>query len=123
MRERDLDDFDAEQRGGGITGGRCCHTAWELGGRAHACRAGNVHVDVRRILRIEEHAMRVRPSARLDIADVFRGGDVGNVEDPDAAQANVARRGGQRVRATVEAPAETLAGHEKEVSEDGDIAL
>ena len=60
----------------GSWSGVALDAAGKLVRRAHARRAGDVDVDVVRILRIDERRVRVRAAARLHVADVLRIRDV-----------------------------------------------
>ena len=72
MRQRHLDDLDAEQRRVRIlVGARVTQPGSSFGERT-AGRAGDVDVDVLRVLRIHEHRVRVRAAAGLHVGDVLR---------------------------------------------------
>ena len=75
------------------------------------------------ILRVHEHRVRVRAAARLDVRDVLRIRDVGDVEDADAAQPIGAHRVPHALPAAVEPAAEALARDEEQIPVDGDVAL
>ena len=65
-------------------------------------RARDVDVDVLLVLRIHEHRVRVRAAAGLHVRDVLRVRDVGDVEDPDAAEPVRAHRVLHALAAAVE---------------------
>ena len=95
----------------------------QLVGRADARRAGHVDVDVRLVVRVLDHRVGVRAAAGLHVADVLRRRDVGDVEDPDAAEALGAHRVLDALRAAVEAARGALARHEEQVLVHRDVAL
>ncbi len=123
MRERDLDHLDAEQRRIRILIGRCAHASRQLVRRPNARRAGDIDVDVVRILRVDECGVRVRAAARLHVADVLRIGDVRDVEDAQPAQALLAHGVLHTFAAAIEASGESLAGDEQQVLVHRHIAL
>ena len=123
MCERNLDDFDAEERGIWILVGRQPDAPRELVRRAHAGRAGNVDVDIVRILGIVQHRVCVRAAAGLHVGDVFRIGDVGDVEDAEPAQPVVADGVFHTLRAAIESAAISLARDEEQVLVNRHIAL
>ena len=59
MRQWNLDDLDAEERRVWILVRRQANTAGQLTGRADTRRAGDVHVDIVGILRIDQQRVRV----------------------------------------------------------------
>src|SRR5439155_26507511 len=97
--------------------------AGELVGRTHRSRAGDVDVGVRGVLGIDHHRVRVRAATGLHVADVFRAGDVADVEDADPTQAYLADGILDPLRAAVDAPAQTLARDEEEILIDRHVAL
>ena len=66
--------------------GHAARAAGQLAGRPDGGRARDVDVDVLRVLRIDQHRVGVGAAAGLHVAHVLRIGDVGDVEDPDAAE-------------------------------------
>src|SRR2546426_12489677 len=117
MGERHLDNLDPEQRRGRVPFGHDAHAAGELSGRAHRSRAGDVDVNVRAVLGIDHHRVRVRAAAGLHVADVLRTGDVADVEDADPTQPYLADGILDSLRAAVDAPAQTLARDEERSEE------
>ena len=83
MRERDLDDLDAEVRVVRVPG--VVVAARELLGRTNARRARDVDVDVLVVARIVHDRVRVRAAAGLHVGDVLRIIDVRDVEDSKSA--------------------------------------
>src|SRR3954468_21360468 len=67
--------------------------------------------------------MRVRPAARLDVADVAWVVDVADVEDPEPAQSCRAHGVVHSLRAAVHACVEILTGNEEQVAIHGDVTL
>src|SRR6266550_1898978 len=65
----------------------------------------------------------MRAAASLHVPDVFRIRDVGDVEDAKTAQSIMADRVLHALRSAIEPSAVALTGNEKEISEDGNIAL
>src|SRR2546430_14678711 len=90
---------------------------------SHARRSGHVDVHVVLVGGIFHHGVRVRPPAGLDIPDVLRVGDVGDVEDPDAAEPVRADRVVHPLRAAIEPAGHALTRYEEQVLVDGDVAL
>src|SRR4029453_7514788 len=79
IRERHLDDLDAETRRVLIL--PRIRAPLQFLRRANAGLAGDVDVDVVLVARVLDHRVRVRATARLHVRDVLRVRDVGNVED------------------------------------------
>src|SRR5438105_6658858 len=123
MRERNLDDFDAEARRVGILLGSIIHATGQFGRRAYPGRTGHVHINVLGILGIDEDRVRVRAAARLNVRDVLRVRDVGDVEDANAANALLADRFLHALAAAVDAARLSLRRDEEQVPVDRDIAL
>src|SRR6266496_2318792 len=67
--------------------------------------------------------MGMRPAARLDVDDVPRTGEIGAVEDPDAAQPVMAHRVGHALRAAIGPAVQRFTGDEEEVAIDRHVAL
>ena len=82
-----------------------------------------VHVDVRRVLRIDDERVRVRAAAGLHGRDLLRLPDVGDVEDAHAAEALRADGRLDALRAAVEAAARLLDRHEQQVAVDRHVTL
>ena len=99
--QRHLDHFEPEARGVRIVD-RTVLAAGQLLRRAHARRPGHIDIDVVLVVRIGDHRVRVRAAAGLHVGDVLRAGDVGDVEDADAAQPILAHRLGHALDAAVE---------------------
>src|ERR1700687_4144654 len=112
MCQRHLDHFDAEEGRVRILLRSKIHTSRKLIRGPHAAGAGDVDVDVGRIFRIDEQAMRVRSAARLNIADVFWIADIADVEDANPAQSIFADRVLHTLSAAVDSRAKVLAGYE-----------
>src|SRR3989449_2901157 len=123
MRERNLNHFDAEQRRVRRRIERSHRATGQLVGRAHGGRAGNVDVDVVGITGLRHNGMRVRAATRLHVGDVPRIGEIGGVEDADAAQPVMAHRIRHALRSAVGPAVQRLARDEQEVAIDGDVAL
>ena len=123
MRERNLDDFDAELRGVGIRIGRQIGAATELFLGTNARRARDIDINVVGIVRRHDDGVRMRPAARLYVLDVARMRDISDVEEPDAAHANRAHRFRNALAATVVAPCLPFGRHEQDVLVDRHVAL
>src|SRR5204863_8998494 len=123
VSERHLDDLDPEQRGIRVLVRGQLRAPRQLGGRAHPRRPGDVDVHVLLVVGIFDHGVRVRPAAGLYVADVFRVGDVGEVEDADPAQPQRADRVMHAFRAAVEPAGVRLSRAEGEALVDGDVRL
>ena len=121
-RQRHADHFEAEPRRVGIVD-RPVLAAGQLLLRAHARRPGHIDIDVVLVVRIGDHRVRVRAAAGLHVGDVLRAGDVGDVEDADAAQPILADRLGHALDAAVDPPRQAFARHEQQVLVDRDVAL
>src|SRR5947208_14793009 len=67
--------------------------------------------------------MRMRAAAGLDVSNVARVGNVGRVENANAAQAVVTDRVRYPLLAAVRATVQRLTRDEQQVAVDGDIAL
>ncbi len=70
-----------------------------------------------------DHRMRVASAAGLHLADLAWQRKVGNVEDPDTAEAFVADSLGYALQAAVATPARLFHAHDKELADDRDVAL
>ena len=92
VRERHLDDFDAEERRVRVGGRRGRDAAGEFGIRTDRRRARDVDVDVLGILRIHEQRMRVRAAAGLHGRQRLRVLDVADVENAESLEALRAHR-------------------------------
>ena len=123
VRERYADHLDPEERGVGILVGRGSRTAGQLLGGPHRGRAGHVDVDVVVVAGMIQHGVGVRAPARLHVRDVLGIGDVGDVEDADAADPLVAHRLLNRFVAAVQPSPESLARHEEQVVVHRHVAL
>ncbi len=123
IRQRHLDDLDAEKGRIGILVRRRGDAAGQLAGRPHAGRAGDVHVDVGRIVGIDQQRVRVRAAAGLHVADVSRIADVADVEDAETAQTVRADGVPHSLRTAVESTGEALAGDEEQIPVDRNVAL
>ena len=121
-RQRHANHFEAEARRVGIVY-RTVLAAGQLLLRAHARRPGHIDIDVVLVVRVGDHRVRVRSAAGLHVGDVLRAGDVGDVEDADAAQPILAHRLGNALDAAVEPPRQSFARHEQQVLVDRDVAL
>ncbi|OLC07468.1 MAG: hypothetical protein AUH41_10405 [Gemmatimonadetes bacterium 13_1_40CM_66_11] len=123
MRERDLNDLDSEERG--IRGGvrRSDRTTRELVRRTNGSRAGDVDVHVVGVVRLRHDGMCVGAAARLHIGDMPWVGQIGRVEDADAAQPVMADGIGDALRAAVGASVQCFAGDEEEIAVHRDVAL
>src|SRR5207247_5338964 len=67
--------------------------------------------------------MGVRAAARLDFGDGLGVGEVGGIEDPDAAQPVMADRIRDSLSPAVRAAVQRFARHEQEVAIHRDVAL
>ena len=70
-----------------------------------------------------DHRMGMASAAGLHLADLARQRKVGNVEDPDTAEALVADLLGYALQAAVGAPARFFHAHDQEFADDRDVAL
>ena len=86
MRQRHLDDVDAEQRGVGILVGIAAGAARQFFCLANAAGAGDVDVDVVLVFRIDQQRMRVRAAAALHGGYLLRIRRVADIKDADAAE-------------------------------------
>ncbi len=123
MVERHLNHVDSEQRRVLVLFGRKRRAARELVRRAHTRRAGDVDVDVLRVLRVDDQRVGVRSAARLHRGDLFRMIDVRDVEDAHAAESLLAHRVQHAPAAAVDAAARLLDGEEEQVSIECRVAL
>ena len=121
LGQRNLDDFDAEQRGIGILRG--ADAARELAGRSHRGLARDVDVDVVPVLGIHQQRMGMRPATGLDVADVPGISNVADVEDPEPPEPLGADRVLDTLSPAVETRGEVLARDEEQVLVDRDVAL
>ncbi len=103
--------------------GRRIGAAVQLRVRTYRRRAGDVDVDVVLVLRIDEDRVGVRAAARLDVRDVARVLDVGDVEDADALDARIAHSLLHALVTAIDAPRVAFSGHEEEVLVDRHVAL
>src|SRR5207249_11964335 len=97
--------------------------ARELFRRPDGRRAGDVDVDVVRVVRIVHDRVRVRAAAGLHVCDVLRIVDVRDVEDPETANALPTHRLTRALGSAIEPRGSGLGGHEQQVLVDGDVAL
>ena len=103
---------------------RCgVYATGELVGRADARRAGNVDVHIGLVLRIDEHGVRVRPAAGLNIGNVLWLRDVRDVENADAAQPVLADHVFHALIAAINAARGRLARHEEQILVHRNVAL
>src|SRR5690606_26554918 len=107
----------------GIFAWGCCDATGDFFFRTHACRTGDVDVDVLVVIRVLQDRVRVRTTAGLDVGDINRVADVADVEDPDPAESIVADRLLDTLRAAVEPSAQTFTRHEHQILVDRDVAL
>ena len=153
MRERDLDDVDAEESCIGIGFRVAAGAAGQFIGLTNAAGAGNIDVDIVLILRINQQRVGVGTATALHGGNLLRIADVGDIEDANAAEAvraggrqragptrgrstgsggsggwrrrrrNVA--GGQRdaLRTAVRASVQGLGGHEHQMAVNRHVAL
>jgi hypothetical protein len=101
--EWNADDVDAEQRRIRILLRRTRRTTRELVWRTHDARAGDVDVNVFRILRVGDERVRVRSATRLNRGYLFRMVEISDVEDANAAEPRGAHRIGDTLRSAVDA--------------------
>jgi hypothetical protein len=121
MRERNLDDFDAEV--GVVRIPRVVVAARELFARANSRCAGDVDVDVGLVVRVVHDGVRVRSAAGLHVRDVPGMIDVGDIEDAQAADAILADDFLRRVLAAIEPGRGRFGRDEEQVLPDRHVAL
>ena len=121
VADRHFDDVDAEERGVRILVVR--DAALELLAGAHAAGALTVDVDVRLVLRIGDERMRVRAAAGLNRGDLLGLGEVGDVENANAAESLGADRRLNTLGAAIDSAARLFDRHEQQVAVDRDVAL
>src|SRR5258708_19673179 len=79
MRERDLDDLDAEF--GRVRIIRIVNASGQFARRTDAGRTGDVHIYVVAVIRIDDDRVRMRSTAGLYVRDVPRMRDLRTAED------------------------------------------
>ena len=120
---RHLDHLDPEERGVGILVGRRADAPRQFAGRADAGGSGDIDVDVLGVVRVLEHRMSVRATARLHVPDVAGVLDVADVEDPHPAEAVGAHGVLHALGAAVKATAEPFSRDEEKVLVHRHVAL
>ena len=118
VRQWHLDHVNAEQRGVVATG---FETACQFLVGTHVGGARIVDHDAR-VVRAH-HRMRVAAAAGLHLADLHRTGDIGDVEDAQAAEPLIADALGYPAQPAIDARAAVLHAHEQQVADDRHVAL
>src|SRR5690606_27986096 len=120
--EGHTDHLDSEERGVGVLGRRGAHAAGKFLLGTHRRRARNVDVHIL-VVGIDQHRMRMGPTAGLYVVDVLRIADVADIKNPNATQPVGAHALRDALRSAVQTAAKTLTGYEEQITEDGDVAL
>src|SRR5687768_16592609 len=119
--QRHLDHVDAEERGVWIV--LFARAALQLLAGSHRTGAGVINIDPALVLQIGYERVRVRAAARLHGGHLPWLGDIGDVEDPHAAEPLGAHRRLHALQTAVEAAAGLLRRHEQQVAPDRHVAL